>query len=148
MKLQTLYSNLLKLDVTKVAAESVDETKEVIADLNVEQMQSGKRSDGSETLPKYTPFTIRMKQLKGQPFDRVTLYDTGDFQNAISVQMQGLKVIIDSSDPKTQNLEDKYNSGKGEIFGLNDEFKKEYITNNLRPVFNLKIESLTGLKFK
>ena len=50
------------------------------------QLFDGLDKEGKEIVNeqggKYSPTTVRIKQEKGQPTDRVTLRDTGDWQNA------------------------------------------------------------------
>jgi hypothetical protein len=125
--------------VQKVAVKSLEQTKETIADLNVEQMISGIRSDSSDILPTYKDITIYLKKQKRQPTDRVTLRDTGEFQRLTYVRVTDTSVIIDSSDEKSDKLQKKY--GK-KIFGLSDNFKSEYIREKLNPAFlkNAKLE--------
>lgn len=62
----------------------------------------------------YRPYTIRMKQLKNQPYDRVTLRDTGDFERNFRVEVGQTEFIVTSDDWKTEELMEKY----GKIFGL------------------------------
>jgi hypothetical protein len=148
MNLLQLYNKLSALDIEKAASESVAETKEAIGDLNAMQMNAGLRADGSEITPSYSDFTVMMKKLKGQPWQFVTLRDTGAFQAGINVQVLGTKITIGSTDPKSAKLENKYSKARGSIFGLSEKYKAEYVRENLRPAFAKKIESLTGLKYK
>lgn len=127
------------LDTDKIAVESIEVTKEIFADLNVEQMNKGLRSDGSEILPSYTDFTIDIKKMKGQPFDRVTLRDTGLFQEGLHTTVIGDRIVTTSTDPKTDKLNKKYSKSKGSIFGLNRISKAEYMR-DLRPTFIHKIK--------
>ena len=47
------------------------------------QIFAGQKSDGSIIRPAYSPATVRLKIRKGQPDDRVTLKDKGDFYKSI-----------------------------------------------------------------
>jgi hypothetical protein len=136
--IKNLRKRVQNFQVQEVAVKSLDQTKEAIADLNVQQMISGKRADGSEILPTYKDITIAIKKSKGQPTDRVTLRDTGLFQEKITTTVTANKVITDSSDDKSEKLQKKY----GRIFGLSENFKSEYLRENLNPAFlrNCKIE--------
>lgn len=135
------YNDKLKaLNIQSEAQRSIDQTLPEFLDLNVEQLNEGKRSDGTDILPSYTDFTVKIKKEKGQPFDRVTLKDTGQFQSMITGKVAGNKVIIDSSDPKTSALEKKYATSKGKLFGLSQEKKKTYIK-DLRPAFIRNVKS-------
>lgn len=82
------------------------------------QMMAGETSLGEPITPPYTLFTIRMKEMKGQPSDRVTLRDTGAFHSAIFVERNGKELIFGSTDEKTTKIIQKYGEG---IFGLKTE---------------------------
>jgi len=66
----------------------------------------------------YAPMTIRIKKAKGQPTDRVTLKDTGDFYRSIYVKFERDRFTILASDVKTKKLMAKYGA---DIFGMNGE---------------------------
>ena len=66
----------------------------------------------------YHPFTVDVKQSKGQPTDRVTLRDTGAFHASIKVITDNEKFTVTATDPKTDDLLDKYGEG---ILHLSDE---------------------------
>lgn len=79
---------------------------------------AGVRSDGSNITPPYTPFTVRLKGFKGQPTDRVTLRDTGDFHDSFRLEFQADEFSIVSGDWKEAKLKAKYGDA---ILGLTDE---------------------------
>lgn len=89
-----------------------------IMDLNVEQMNAGQESTGDAIWPPYAPLTIEIKKVKGQPWDKVTLRDEGDFQRAIDIDWGTDDFFIFSHDEKYTELIRKYGL---EIFGLNDK---------------------------
>lgn len=66
----------------------------------------------------YTPFTVQIKQMKGQPTDRVTLRDEGDFERSFYLQVDSDIFTIRASDWKTEELVQKYGD---EILGLTDD---------------------------
>lgn len=140
-----LYDRIAALDTDKVSATAIEETKDTIEELNLEQMYAGQNADGGEILPEYTPLTRFLKQEKGQPHDRVTLADEYNFYHGVRVEVVDDKVVTDSTDGKSQMLQEKY--GKN-IFGLNVNHKSIYIENTLRPAFARNIEMLTGLTMK
>jgi len=84
-----------------------------------EQMfKQGERADGAAITPPYTAFTKAIKQQKGQPTNRVTLRDTGNFHKSVSVQWQATAFKIVASDQKTPDLVRKYSP---QILGLSDD---------------------------
>lgn len=139
----SLLKRFEAIDTDKICVETMEESTGAIAEKNKEQLFSGENAEGSEIKPGYTPFTIAIKQSKGQPTDRVTLRDTGSFYQGIYVNVQNEQIVSGSTDVKTLKLLDKYGN---EIFGLNDRFKIEVIRETVRPLFNDKIENATGLK--
>ena len=102
---------------------------EILMDLNPEiieknqdQLHEGLNSLGESIEPEYTPFTIAVKKIKGQPWNRVTLFDGGDFQEGMFSQIEGDELVISSTDYKTGKLTEKYGIS---IFGLNNESKDD-----------------------
>lgn len=93
-------------------------TEATIIDMNVEQQLAGKDSDGLPIDPPYAELTIALKKIKGQPFDRVTLEDEGDFHAAVTIQWRSNDMFIFSKDEKNDKLTKKYG---WQIFGLNDK---------------------------
>ena len=89
-----------------------------MVEMEQKRMYEGFLSTGEATTPYYTPFTVAMKNLKNQPTDRVTLKDTGDFYNAMFVEVIGDIVVFDSKDYKSEDLKEKYGDY---IFGLTEE---------------------------
>ncbi len=144
-----LYRKVSALDTEAVIESAIVQTKEVIADLNAEQMNKGLRADGSEITPSYSPLTIAIKEEKGQPTDRVTLKDTGDYYKAIRVEVSsGGETKVINNDPKAEKLNKKYSKAKGNILGLSDPYRREYLNDHLRPTFSKNIEEAIGLKLK
>lgn len=110
-------------------------------DMERGRLFSGARADGTETEPPYKPFTIFKKIQKGQPYDRVTLFDTGDFYSGFTAERDGDSVLFTSTDPKTAKLEGKYGE---EIFGL-DEFSKDKTQQMSVPLILRWFKDETGL---
>nr|DAK52715.1 MAG TPA: hypothetical protein [Caudoviricetes sp.] len=85
----------------------------------------------------YSPVTIQIKELKGQPTDRVTLRDEGEFQSSFFVEVGNESFTIKASDFKAEELVQKYGT---EIMGLNDEHKAELIHEYIYPAIMEKIK--------
>ena len=66
----------------------------------------------------YSPLTIAIKEEKGQPTNRVTLRDTGDFEASFFLEVGDKQFEIKASDFKTEDLIKKYGR---QILGLTDE---------------------------
>lgn len=66
----------------------------------------------------YSPITIDVKKAKGQPYNRVTLKDEGDFESSFFLEIKDTYFEIKAGDWKTENLIKKYGR---QILGLTDE---------------------------
>lgn len=96
-----------------------------ILDMNTEEQlfKKGIDSDG-DSLGKYAPLTVQIKSGLGQPTDRVTLKDTGDFHRSFFARFVGKNIAIGANDEKADKLEDRYTSS---IYGLTDDNLQEVI---------------------
>lgn len=97
----------------------VRDNEAAVISMNVDdQLYQGIDADGKEVAPPYRAFTIAMKRIKGQPYDRVTLRDEGDFHTSFFIRYGADQFTLDAADWKRQKLDRKYGS---EIFGLTPE---------------------------
>lgn len=154
--ISALYTRIKSLDINKISVDSLSETKERLVEWNKEQMLEGKNRFGND-LPSYltdpyfkTPESaLRYSQWK----DKITpnpkrksgimnFYIVGSFHNSITAAITGGSIKYDAPF-LGREIESKYGD---EMYGLGGEIKKEYISKDLRPVFNKKIEQVTGLK--
>ena len=97
---------------------------EIIDYVTEEQLFEGKRSDGTDIEPEYTPFTTKIKLGKGQPVDRVTLKDTGRFYDSIRIEYFNKFFSIVADDSKIAGLERKYGTT---ILGLSAQGVQDLI---------------------
>jgi hypothetical protein len=108
-----------KLNTDEALAFGIDsDMEELIIDLNQDQLyEAGQDSEG-KSLGKYSPYTIGIKQRKGQPTNRITLYDTGEFYESFTVKYTGGELVLDANGEKDDtNLFEEYGV---DILGLND----------------------------
>ena len=93
-----------------------------IVDLNAEEQlfEQGINRLGVEIsdYAPYSPVTIAIKEAKGQPTNRVTLRDEGDFESSFFLEVGDKQFAIKASDFKTEDLIKKYGR---QILGLTDE---------------------------
>lgn len=148
MTIKGQYDRMKKVDTNKIVHEALVASKETLADINAEQMFTGKRSDGTDIKPDYADLTIEIKKSKGQVTDRVTLHDEGDHYAGLYADVKSDKMIFGSTDEKSESLEKKYSTRKGSIYGLSDPYKREALNQKVRPEFKKRIEAATGLKMK
>lgn len=85
----------------------------------------------------YTARTIQIKQKKGQPYDRVTLKDTGEFYSSLHVEFDDEGFYVTSTDDKAKYLLARY--GKT-IFRLTNENFSELLRNYIRPSLKEKLK--------
>lgn len=78
----------------------------------------------------YSEYTIEIKKAKGQPYNRVTLHDEGDFANSIFIEAGNDQFEIKAADSKTQALIRKYGR---QILGLTNENLHEVIWKYIYP---------------
>ena len=125
----------------QVIAEAKQFEKYILRANTEEQLfRRGQDSEGNELFPPYTPFTVSIKQSKGQPTDRVTLYDTGQFHASFFVDWRPTEFEIYARDVLTPKLAGKYGP---EIFGLDDNSQQDLIDNLRDPLtdnFRKKID--------
>lgn len=79
-----------------------------IVDLNAEEQlfEQGINRLGLEIsdYAPYSPVTIAIKEAKGQPTNRVTLRDEGDFESSFYLEVGDKQFEIKASDFKTEDL--------------------------------------------
>ena len=97
---------------------NTSEIKEFIIKMEQERLFNlGEDSTGA-SLGEYAPFTVVIKQEKGQRFDHITLNDTGEFYESFTFHATGTELIFDANPVKEDNnLFDNFGI---DILGLND----------------------------
>ena len=118
----------------KIMNDCINDTSELILEKNRDQLMLGKDKKGNEILPEYTPFTIEIKKEKGQPTDRVTLKDTGEWHKSLFMKIEGKNIFIDSDHELTDELMEKYDRGGETILGI-PQMKKEIINESIMDKF-------------
>lgn len=97
---------------------------------NKQWFQKGQKSDGKIIKPAYSRLTVKLKQKKGDPYDRVTLRDTGKLYRSIDVIIGERAVILRINVDYYRKLELKY--GK-KIIGVQNQFLEEFCENYIIP---------------
>ena len=128
---QTFYDGLK--DGTYLS-EIIKENEAWICDMNTENQlfEQGINRVGVDIMDyaPYTPKTIEIKEIKGQPTNRVTLRDTGEFHASFRVITSNDSFTITADDWKTEFLMRQYGR---QIIGLTDENAQELITEYIYP---------------
>ena len=122
-----------ELDTGEIAKKIVRDNDNILIDMNAQDQlyakgvnRLGVRVD--EYQP-YRPLTIQVKIEKRQPYDRVTLKDTGEFYDSFYVETAEDRFYIKASDEKTNWLIKKYGA---EIFGLTNDSLAEFINDYVK----------------
>lgn len=122
-----------ELDTGTIAKKIVRDNDNILIDMNAQDQlyakgvnRLGVRID--EYQP-YRPLTIQVKIEKRQPYDRVTLKDTGEFYDSFYVETAEDRFYIKASDEKTNWLIKKYGA---EIFGLTSDSLAEFINDYVK----------------
>lgn len=131
----------VQADIPRIAVDAIRRTADDMVEWQRDQLWSGKKSTGGWIRPPYRPITKIIKRSKGQPTDRVTLKDKGDFYDEIVVDIGTQVWNLTSEDYKTPLLVEKYTP---QIFGLNKISLRGY-TDDVRPVFMDLVSKATGL---
>lgn len=94
--MRKVLNQIINLDIDQIAFDiaRTDTFKKLVISLNTEGtptsqlFELGEDSTGtklSQIGGDYSPFTVQEKQRKGQPTNRITLKDTGDFYRSFNV---------------------------------------------------------------
>ena len=114
------FNNLLTTG--KLIQQIILDNESYIVDMNAEvqlyeQGINNLGVDIADYAP-YSPLTIEIKQSKGQPTNRVTLRDEGDFESSFFLEVGNTQFEIKASDWKTEELIHRYGR---QILGVTDE---------------------------
>lgn len=116
-KLQSVAD--LKLNEVAFKIASQKEVKDLVIRLNTKDQlfKLGEDSLG-DSLGVYSPFTVEEKKKKGQPTNRITLKDTGEFYSSFNVvPYRGGFTIKANPIKEDSNLYDDFGT---DIIGLNE----------------------------
>ena len=114
-----------------------------IKELNIHQQYDlGQDRYGNEIRPEYAESTIRYKRRKGQPTDRVTLQDTGQYHDTFKIRYESEGFELYANDWKAGFLDRKY--GK-EIYGLQDDAARELADQVYQPRMIQKLKKILSI---
>jgi len=119
--------------------ESIENNKDILITQQTEkQMYQGLTSLGTSISPDYKQSTRDRKKRKGQPYDRVTLRDTGDFYASIDIEAKDTEFIIKTPISYSIYLVKKYD----DIFGIIEEFMSQFLTTYTLPLLKQNIDDI------
>lgn len=118
----------------EIIEQVIRDNEDIITEMVSEDQLYEKGIDGDgvaiDSYAPYSPITIEIKQLKGQPTSRVTLRDTGDFHYSFYIKYTSDGFEITASDWKTQDLIKGYGEA---IMKLTDENFRDIAINYVQP---------------
>ena len=111
--------------VLMAVEKAVKNNENVILDYNRNDQlyNKGEYPEGDKVKPSYTLRTIQIKKRKGQPTNRVTLKDKGDFYKRFDIVYFANGFQILSYDKKTSLLVKKYDK---RIFGVSESNREAF----------------------
>lgn len=124
-----------------LAVEALNESKELIADLNAEQLAQGIQTDGAKSNFTYTPFTIAVKRTKtglASVTDHLTNFDTGESYRSLFAEFTADKATFGTKTDKEDAINDRMN---GKAFGLTDDNRKMILKSHANIAFIQKIRT-------
>lgn len=116
----------LKGDEILVKIYSPKFQKEVIEYNTKDQLFNQGIDSNGKVLPPYAPSTIAYKRQRGQPTDRTTLKDTGEFYGSFNLIFNSDLDFEIVAEDQEKNLFDRYGN---QIVGWTNENKEEIIKN-------------------
>ena len=147
-KMQRLIDNLsyIQRNFDMYVEEVIRDNEQIIINLNrQDQLYNKGITSTSKDISSYRPYkslTIKIKQEKGQPTDRVTLRDRGDFYEGFYVRYFEAGFLINSTDEKTKKLKAKYGE---DIFGLTNENLSNLLHKEIIPILIKQYKNRLGI---
>ena len=124
------FRDILDEELSKIIEENADVITSMISENQLYELgETGKKVPIASYAP-YAPRTIKKKIRKGQPYDRVTLKDTGKFYESFIVVTTHDGFSIQAKDFKAKYLIPKYGET---ILRLSDENLKILLHEYIRP---------------
>ena len=113
------------------------DVQDEMIEFNQDQLQDGTDALGQKIKTiggsPYRPFTVIVKKAKGQPTNKVTLFDTGEFYQTFKVRLvkDGYEIIADFQKPDG-DIRDNF-SNQYDFLGLDDESLTELVMEAIYP---------------
>jgi hypothetical protein len=141
--LSSLISSVEKINLDNLILESMDQASPTYLEQQKEQMSHAVNERG-QTIGKYQSAAYARKKNEMNPnagYGNVDLKLTGSFYEAMEAKADPAGMNIDSTDQKSQMLQQNYGS---DIFGLFGEWKEPFIEKLQTAVTELLTEQLNG----
>lgn len=135
-RLQALIDRLKRFEdeIFSAIEKALRDNEDIIVEMNSEDQlyEQGITRDGIkiDSFAPYSPVTIQIKREKGQPTNRVTLRDEGDFHFSFFIEFREDSFKIVADDWKAKRLVEGYGET---ILGLTDENFKDLAESYVAP---------------
>ena len=116
---------------------TIEDNEKYLIDCVRLQLDMGLDGNMRKIIPPYALSTIKKKIKKGQPYDRVTLKDTGEFYESLYVEFDSGGFRILSNDEKVKYLVAKYGEA---ILRIDNEDFTRFIRFVVRPELQEKLK--------
>lgn len=138
--LNNLQNTIRQLEdsINRSIQESIKANEGVIKTLQISQLFAGKTKEDAKITPDYALSTKILKRKKGQPTDRVTLRDTGDFYRSIEIVAGGNAMIIRTIISYSIYLINKY----ADILGLTADNWEKFINQYTLPTIKKNFDDI------
>jgi len=144
--LNNLLRKVKQMDIPDIAATAVAESEEAYADLQRQQFLHGLDSQGNPIgqykQQAYADYKWGKNQLAG--YGQVDLKNEGSFYDRITASVVGDAIVVESTDGKAAEIDEKYNAD-GQLWGLHGEFRKQ-MAEEIKPALYNEIRKATGLR--
>lgn len=131
----------LELLVNQALKDTFEQNEDLLIEIQtqVQLFQKGETSKRISIVPSYAQSTINKKKRKNQPFDRVTLKDTGALYNSVKFEAFDDKLVITTNVPYTKYLTAKYGA---DIFGIQDLEMEDFLEKYYLPFYKRSAKKL------
>ena len=121
----------LRTSINESIRTSFEQNKDVVKTMQTEeQMYQGINASGNAISPDYADSTINYKKRNLQPYDRVTLKDSGDFYDSIEIEARTDNFVISTQITYSIYLVTKY----AEILGITDTNLQTFVNTYTLPI--------------
>ena len=133
----------LKASINKGIQTSIQKNEQVLVEQQTEgQFDKGQDSNGMQFVPSYALSTKQIKRSKGQPTDRVTLKDSGDLYDNITIQANTTNAIIETNTEYFKYLVTNYSNNS--ILGIQDEAMEQFLIDFTLPEIENNFKRILG----
>lgn len=145
--IKQLLDSVTSLDMDRIADDTLEGTKDEIADFNIDQLRHGISQSGEHFKPyqneEYAEMKNRLNPLPG--FGNPDYILTGDFSSRVEAKVTKEGFQLTSTDSKLEKLIER--DPEDPPVGLAPETHDKALREVVRPYFESEITEATGLKF-